>query len=97
VHKEDVNIYNANDTIIAVIGGAILQGWWDALTRLWCIPLMAVRNNNTDTVIMNRPSTEFIPERPPPMDTIHNIYELKMQPELVRYYHAAAGFPTKPT
>ena len=27
---------------------------------------------------------------------IHNVYELKTQPELVRYYHAAAGFPTKP-
>jgi hypothetical protein len=31
------------------------------------------------------------------MDAIHNVYELKMQPELVRYYHAAAGFPTNPT
>jgi len=25
------------------------------------------------------------------------VYELKPQPELVRYYHAAAGFPTKPS
>ena len=25
------------------------------------------------------------------------MYELKTQPELVRYYHAAAGFPTKPS
>jgi hypothetical protein len=25
------------------------------------------------------------------------VYELKKQPELVQYYHAAAGFPTKPT
>jgi hypothetical protein len=25
------------------------------------------------------------------------VYELKTQPELVRYYHAAAGFPTKPS
>jgi hypothetical protein len=97
-YKEDVNIYNANDTIIAVTGGAILQGWWDAATRLWCIPLMAmVRNNYTDTVIVNRPSTKFIPKHPPPKNAIHNVYELKIQPELVRYYHAAAGFPTKPT
>ena len=56
-----------------------------------------VRNNNTDTVIVSRPPTEFLPERPPPIDAIHNVYELKTQPELVRYYHAAAGFPTKPT
>ena len=26
-----------------------------------------------------------------------NVYKLKTQPELIRYYHAAAGFPTKPT
>jgi len=25
------------------------------------------------------------------------VYELKTQPKLVRYYHAAAGFPTKPS
>ena len=25
------------------------------------------------------------------------MYELKRQPELVRYYHVAAGFPTKPS
>ena len=24
------------------------------------------------------------------------MYELKLQPKLVRYYHAVAGFPTKP-
>jgi hypothetical protein len=28
---------------------------------------------------------------------IHNVYELKTQPEPVRYYHTAAGFPTKPS
>ncbi len=31
------------------------------------------------------------------MDAIHNIYELKTQLELVRCYHAAAVFLTKPT
>ncbi len=97
-NKEEVNIYNANNTIIAVTKGAILQGWWDAATRLWRIPLMAVvRNNNTNTIIVNRPPTELLSERPPLTDAIHNIHELKTQPELVRYYHAAAGFPTKPT
>jgi hypothetical protein len=96
--KEEVNIYNANNTINAVTRGAILQEWWDAVTRLWRIPLVVVvRNNNTDTVIVNSPPTEFLPKCPPPTNAIHNIYELKTQPELMRYYHAAAGFPTKPT
>ena len=56
-----------------------------------------VRINNTDTVLVNCPPTEFLPARPPPIGAIHNVYELKTQPELIRYYHAAAGFPTKPT
>ena len=34
---------------------------------------------------------------PPKPDSIANVYELKTQPELLRYYHVAAGFPTKPT
>jgi hypothetical protein len=68
------------------------------MTRLWHIPLVAVvRNNSTNTVIVNRPPTEFLTECPPPTDAIHNVYELNTQPELVRYYHAAAGFPKKTT
>jgi hypothetical protein len=96
--KEEVNIYDMNDTIFTVTRGAILHEWWDAATKLWRIPLVnVVRNNNTNTVIMNQPPTKFLPAPPPPTDTIHNVYELKTQPELVRYYHVAEGFPTKPT
>jgi hypothetical protein len=70
----------------------------DTKSNHWRIPLVeVVRNNNTDTIIVNQPQPEFLPERPPPTDATHNVYELKTQPELVRYYHAAAGFPTKPT
>ena len=56
-----------------------------------------VQNNNTDTIIVNKPPTEFLPDRPEPSEAVHNVYEFKTQPELVRYHHAAAGFPTKPT
>jgi hypothetical protein len=96
--KEEVNIYDANNTIIAVTRGAILRGFKCPMTGMWCIPLIdLVRNNNPKTVIVNRPPSEFLPARPPPTKAIHNVYELKTQPELVLYYHAAAGFPTKPT
>jgi len=96
--KEEVNIYDANDTVIAVTRGAILRRFKCPTSGLWRIPLIEiVRNNNTDMIIVNQPPTEFLPARPPPTDTIYNVYELKTQPELVRYYHAAAGFPTKPT
>ncbi len=60
--------------------------------------MAVVRNNNTNsTVILNRPPTKFLPKHSPPADAFHNVYELKTQPEYVRYYHAAAGFPTKST
>jgi hypothetical protein len=29
-------------------------------------------------------------------EAIYNVYKLKTTPELVRYHHVAAGFPTKP-
>jgi hypothetical protein len=41
--------------------------------------------------------SDSLPARPPPQEAVFNVYELKTQPELVRYLHASAGFPTKPT
>ena len=96
--KDEVNIYDANDTTITVTKGAILRGWRDNNTNLWRIPLVPmVRNLNTDTALLNRPPSEFLSNRPSPAEAVHSVYELKTQPELVRYLHAAAGFPTKPT
>ena len=52
--KEEVNIYDANDTIITVSRGAILRGWMDTKSNLWRIPVVeVVRNNNTDTIVVN--------------------------------------------
>jgi hypothetical protein len=56
-----------------------------------------VQNNNTETVLCNHLPTDFLPEQPPPTKAIASIYKLKTQPELVHYYHAVVGFPTKPT
>ena len=100
--KEQVNVYDVNDINVTVTRGAIIRGWRDD-TGLWRIPLLPtvrqdnVTNVNTETVLVNKPPTEFLANRPPPSEAVCNVYELKAQPELVRYYHAAAGFPTKPT
>ncbi len=97
-NKEEVNIYDANNTIIAVTRGAILRSFKCPMTGIWHIPLVnLVQNNNTETVIVNCPPSESLPACPPPTKAIHNVHELKMQPKLVRYYHVAAGFPTKLT
>jgi hypothetical protein len=96
--NDEVNIYDANNTIITVTKGAILRGWRDTKTNLWRIPLVRmVRNLNTDTVLSNRPPSELLLNRPDPAEAVHSVYELITQPELVRYLHAAAGFPSKPT
>ncbi len=90
--------YDANDTVVTVSKGAILRGWRDANCNLWRIPLVnMVRNLNTDTVLTRRPSSVFLHNRPDPTEAVHSVYELRMQPELVCYLHAATGFPTKPT
>ncbi len=58
--------------------------WCDAVTKLWHIPIIVVvRNNNTNTVIVNLPPTKFLPKCPPPTDTIHNVYELKIIPHKI--------------
>ena len=95
---EEVNIYDAQNTMLKVSRGAIVRGWFDKKANLWRIPLIpVVLNNNTDTVLVNKQPTEFLPGRTPIIEAINNVYELKTQPELVRYLHACAGFPTKPS
>jgi len=82
--KEEVNIYDARDTTLKVSWGAILRGWFDKTTNLWRIPLIpVVLNNKTDTVLVNKPSTEFLPDRTLVIEAIHNVYGLKTQPDLV--------------
>jgi hypothetical protein len=96
-HNEEVNIYEAHNTTSKVSRAAILRGWFDKTANLWQIPLIpVVLNSNTDTVLINKPPTEFLPDCPPAIKAIHNVYELKTQQELVQYLHACAGFPTKP-
>jgi hypothetical protein len=96
--KDKINIYDANNTKVTVSCSAILCGWQYKDTNLWHVPLLpTILNNNTDTVLCDRPPTEFLPDRPPPTEAIHSVYELKTQPKFVCYNHAAAGFSTKPT
>ena len=62
-----------------------------------------VQNFNTETTVSNLSPQELLATSPPPPpltnpeEAINNVYELKTTPELIRYYHAAAGFPTQPT
>ena len=96
--KDRVNVYDANITMITVSREVVLRGCREEGEDLWQIPIVeTVQNNNTDTIIVNRPPTEFLPNRPEPSEAVHNVYKLKTHPEVVQYLHTAAGLPTKPT
>jgi len=100
--KEEVNVYNANDVKIQTTRGAILRGWRVPSEGLWRFPLVPnaaeICNLNTQTAILKHHPHVVLARKPPPKaEGINNVYELKTKPELIRYYHAAAGFPTKPT
>jgi len=100
--NDEVNVYDTHNTVIQVSRSAVLKRYKCPKTGLWQIPLTKnpiteKTNLNTDTVIVDKYPTEYLPARPPPTEAILNVFELKKQPEIVRYYHAAAGFPTKPT
>jgi hypothetical protein len=77
-NKDKLNIYDVNNTKVTVSRSAILCGWQCTDTNLWHVSLVPhVTNNNTETVLCNRPPTEFLLQCPPPLDTIYNIYKLK--------------------
>jgi hypothetical protein len=52
---------------------------------------------NTDTVIVNVPPSRLLQQHPPSYETVNSVYELRSQEEIIRFYHAAAGYPTKAT
>ena len=96
--KEEVCIYDSTNTEIIVTRGAILKGYRDKKSTLLHIPLKKDGDdNNTETVIIDKPPTEFLPSQPTPTEAIFNVYKIKTQPELVWYFDVAVGFPTKPT
>ena len=100
--EEEVNIYNATNTEIKTTRGAALRVCRLPDKGLWQIPIdgnvTANSNLNTKTVKTKEPQSDLLRiQEPPPLQLINNVYKLKIKPDLVRYYHAAVGFPTKPS
>jgi hypothetical protein len=96
--KDTVTIYNAHNIQVIVTQEAVINGWREDKTGMWRVALVIIVSNvNTDTVLVDQPPTEFLPDQSLPTKAIHNVYELKTQPKLVRYHHEVAGYPTDPT
>ena len=74
-------------TVLSPKGEPILQGWReDKLPRLWRFALIPDKKQKGiyTTTIQNRPEAS-------------NVYDLPSMEALVRYMHAAAGFPVRST
>jgi hypothetical protein len=89
--EEEVNVYDGNTTTILPTKAAVLMGWRDKLTGLWRVPLrQQVDNVNTDTQQLSNEQSQAITE-----EVASNVYDLPSTERVIRYLHAAAGFPTK--
>ena len=80
-HDRGVTVHDIDDFELTLKSPALLQGWREA-GGLWTVP------------IVDAPTS-----RPAPSDTdvAMNVYELPSTKEVVRFLHAALGFPTKAT
>ena len=98
-NKDTFDIYDAKNTVVTVSRRAVCRGYYDKRAQLWRLPLVnkggkeewrtATTKANPADILFNSPA--------PPTAHILNAYEIRAQPALIRYYHAAAGFPTKLT
>lgn len=80
-HKQGVTVHDVDSFKLATSEPALLQGWREE-GGLWTVPL------SSDTAI--RPSLDV-------KEAAMNVYELPSTKEVVRFLHAALGFPTKAT
>ena len=98
-------VVDADDAERLISRQAIMCGFYVPDKGLWRIPLgdlkgtQRQRYDNGKTAAVKNSPQAILSRRPPPLDpnSLNNVYDLKVQPKIVRYYHAAAGFPTKPT
>ena len=104
---KEVRIYDARTTKIVASKPPVFKGWRDTVFTLWRIPLIKRAPAPDLGQVANRtPGTRptswdvkkpFSPIVPAPSETIANVYQLRTKPEVIRYLHAAAGFPTEAT
>ena len=89
-----------NNTKISVSRSAVLKGWRVPKEGLWRIPLEGYTpssNINIKTALVKENPLVKLRQELPKNEFINIVNELKTKPELLRYYHAAAGFPTRMT
>jgi hypothetical protein len=99
--KDEVKIFDAELANFKVTGKAVLKGWRCPETRLWRVPLQDNWNNlNTETALLSEQATNIVEKKQEllgPSEFVNNVYELPNTEQVIAWYHAAAGYPTKAT
>jgi hypothetical protein len=99
--KDDVRVFDAETAPFEVTGKVVLEGWRCPETGLWRIPLKQHMDNpNTDTALLTQKTTDIILKKRgqcDPNEFANSVYELPNLEQVVAWYHAAAGYPTKAT
>ena len=80
-HDQGVTVHGLNDFELTLKSPALLQGWRKA-GGLWAVPI--VDKPTSSPALAGK-------------DVAMNVYELPSTKEVVRFLHAALGFPTKAT
>jgi hypothetical protein len=79
--NDDVDVFRANDVVISSTAPPALQGWQDE-NGLWMVP-----------VVDDNPITPGLDAA----ESAMGVYELPSPKEVVRFLHAALGYPTQAT
>eukprot|EP00804_Cyclotella_cryptica_P007374 CCRYP_002593-RA/>CCRYP_002593-RA protein AED:0.37 eAED:0.37 QI:0/-1/0/1/-1/1/1/0/316 len=99
--KTDVNIFDPETTRIKADRQAILSGWRCPQTKLWRVPLKpTLPNLNTDTTLLSTEARDIMMNNRKHLsltDFANSVYELPNTEQVITWYHASAGYPTKTT
>ena len=94
-------MFDAETAKVRIEGEAVMTGWRCPQTGLWRVPFRQQWDNpNTDTLLMSQEATDVILKRregADPREFVNSVYELPNLEQVVAWYHAAAGYPTKTT
>ena len=106
-NKDKLSIYDPMNMKIEVSRGVLLKGWHVPGKGQWRIHIgknirtrKDVHNSNTYTHLVNQSPINILRKAAPTMkgfEQLDSAYEIKKTPQLIKYFHAAAGFPTKTT
>ena len=90
---DGLKIFDEDKTKLSSTEEPILQGCWDPTTGLWRI-LMHSAQHSPDNLMPNTINMGHMRRQ---YAMMNNVYELPCTRQIIRYYHATAGFLTKVT